>query len=106
MRKRRNIGDPAPIQELLPSVLRGLKGTATGPVEQVRQAWAALVGPEVASRTRVAGLENGRVRVEVASAPLKHDLATFRNADLVRALKERLPTLGIRDVSYRVAAVS
>ena len=106
MSRRRDVGDPAPIQELLPAVLRGLKGTATGPIEQVRQAWAALAGPEVASRTRVAALENGRVRVEVASAALKHDLATFRNADLVRGLKERLPGLGIRDVSYRVAAVS
>jgi hypothetical protein len=104
--KRRNVGDPAPIHELLPSVLRGLRGAATGPVEQVRREWAAVVGPEVASRTRVAAVENGRVRVEVESAALKHDLATFRNADVVRGLRERLPELGIRDVSYRVAAVS
>lgn len=106
MSKRKVVGDPAPIQDVLPSVLRGLKGTVSGPVEQVRQAWAAVVGPEAANRTRVAAVENGRVRVEVASAALKHDLATFRSAEVLKGLKERVPGLGIREVSYRVAAVS
>ena len=78
MRGPRRVGEPAPIQEVLPAVLRGLQGTATGPVERARKAWGEVVGPLVASRTRVASVENGRVRVEVASAALKHDLATFQ----------------------------
>ncbi len=105
MRKSWRVGEPAPIQEVVPAVLRGLKGTMTGPVDRVRKAWGEVVGPVVASRTRVAAIENGQVRVEVASAALKHDLATFRQSDVVRGLKERLPDMGIRDVCYRVAAV-
>lgn len=105
MRGPRRIGEPAPIKEVLPAVLRGLKGDAAGPLERARKAWAEVVGPLVASRTRVAAVENGRVRVEVASAALKHDLSTFRGPDVVRGLAERLPDLGVRGVSYRVAAV-
>ena len=106
MSRQRRVGEPAPIHEVVPSVLRGLTGSATGPVERARKAWGEVVGLEVASRTRVAGVENGRVRVEVASAALKHDLATFREADVLRGLKERLPDMGIREVSYRVAALA
>lgn len=90
---------------MLPAVLRGLQGTATGPVERARRAWAEVVGPLVASRTRVAAVENGQLRIEVASAALKHDLVTFRQQEIVRGLSERLQDMGIRGVSYRVAAV-
>jgi hypothetical protein len=100
----KRVGDPTPIGELLPAVLRGIKGPP-GHLERVRKAWGEIVGPLVASRTRVAGVENGQVRVEVASAALKHDLATFRQPEVLKGLQERLPEMGIRGVSYRVAAV-
>jgi len=103
VRKRRRQGEPAPIQEVLPAVLRGIK--PEGPVERVREAWAETVGGEIASRTRVAAFANGRVTVEVASAALKHDLATFRAADLLHALKQKLPDAGVQTVSYRVASL-
>ena len=101
LQKRR--GEPAPIQEVLPAILKGFKGTAA--VDRARRAWNEVVGPLVAARTRVSSIENGQVRVEVASAALKHDLATFRQPEVVNGLKERLPDLGIRGVSYRVSAV-
>ena len=102
-RRRRDQGDPAPIQDVLPGILRGIK--PEGPVERVRKAWVEAVGGEIANRTRVAGFANGRVTVEVASAALKHDLATFRAADLLKALRERLPDAGVQAVSYRVASL-
>lgn len=105
MRKPKIVGEPAPIREVLPAVLRGLRGTTEGPVARVRKAWAEVVGPVVARRTRVAALANGQVTVEVASAALKHDLASFRQAEVLKGLSERLPDMGIRGVSYRVAAV-
>jgi len=103
VRKPRRIGEPAPIQEVLPSILRGLRGGDA--LQRVREAWAEIVGAEVAHRTRVAAFANGQVRVEVASAALKHDLVTFRGPDLLRGLQERLPDQGVRAVSYRVAAL-
>ena len=105
MRKRRK-NEPASLRQLVPSVLRGLRGPTRGPVVRVREVWAAVVGPVVAARTRVASVEEGRIRVEVASAAVRHDLATFRRAEVLRSLQERLPELRIREVSYRLGKPS
>lgn len=105
MRKPRRVGEPAPIQELLPSILRGIKGVPGGPMDRLRQAWRETVGAESASRTRLAAFSNGQLRVEVASAALKHDLVAFRAADVIKGLRDRLPDMGIREISYRVAAL-
>jgi hypothetical protein len=105
VRRPKREAEPAPIQELLPSIIRGLKGAAVGPMARLREAWAEILGREVATRTRVAAFADGEVRVEVASAALKHDLTAFRSAEVLGALRERLPDLGVRRVSYRVAAL-
>lgn len=99
MTKRRRL-DPSPLREFLPGVLRGLK--PPGRLERIREAWAEVVGPVVASRTRVVGCEEGRLKVEVASAPLKHDLSTFRREEILGGLDERLPDLKIKAVRYTV----
>jgi predicted nucleic acid-binding Zn ribbon protein len=98
--------EPAPIQEVLSDVLRGFRRASASPVGRVRKAWAEVVGQAFARRTRVTGLSNGQVTVEVSSAALKHDLVAFRAEEVLRGLRERLPDLGIRGVSYRVGAVS
>jgi len=54
----------------------------------------------------VAAVEGGRVRVEVASAAVRHDLATFRAAEVLKGLQERLPELRIQEVSYRLGRPS
>ena len=101
----RRAGEPSPIREVLPSVLRGLKAGVDGPLDRVRRAWEEVIGAEMASRTRVAAFSSGQVKVEVASAALKHDLVTFRGAEVLRGLRERLPDMGVQRVSYRVAAL-
>lgn len=105
MRKRRK-SEPASLRQLVPGVLRGLRGPTTGPVAQVREVWPEVVGAAVAARTRVAAVEGGRIRVEVASAAVRHDLATFRGAEVLKGLQERLPDLRIREVSYRLGKPS
>jgi len=105
VRRPKREGEPAPIQEVLPAILRGVKGAVGGPLGRVRKAWGEVLGPEVAARTRVASFSDGTVRVEVASAALKHDLVTFRSAEVLGSLRERLPDLQVRGVSYRVGSL-
>jgi hypothetical protein len=104
LRKIRRL-DPSPLSELLPGVLRGLMGARGWGIEKVRAAWGDLVGPAIAKRTRVKALEQGQVRVEVASAALKHDLATFRRPALLKGLQARLPELSIRALTFRVGSI-
>jgi hypothetical protein len=72
----------------------------------VSKVWPEVVGAATAARTRVAGVEEGRIRVEVASAAVKHDLAVFRRKRVLEELRRRLPDLRIREVRYRVGVVS
>jgi hypothetical protein len=74
-------------------------------LDGIRRAWVEILGPAMASRTRIASFSSGKLRVEVASAALKHDLTTFRAPEVLRRLREMLPDEGIREVSYRVAAL-
>jgi predicted nucleic acid-binding Zn ribbon protein len=104
--KKRRKGEPTSLRQLVPGVLRGLRGPTRGPVVRVREVWPEVVGPVMAARTRVAAVEEGRVRVEVASAAVRHDLATFRCAEVLKGLQERLPELRIREVSYRLGKPS
>ncbi|MHC4492459.1 MAG: DciA family protein, partial [Planctomycetota bacterium] len=102
----RRKSEPASLRQLVPGVLRGLRGAASGPVARVREVWPEVVGPAVAARTRVASVEEGRIRVELASAAVRYDLATFRRAEVLKGLQERLPELRIREVSYRLGKPS
>jgi len=104
--KKRRKSEPASLRQLVPGVLRGLRGSGSGPVARVRDIWPAVVGAPMAARTRVAAVEGGRVRVEVASAAVRHDLATFRGAQVLKELQERLPDLRIREVFYRLGKPS
>jgi len=100
--------EPAPLGDTVPAILRGLRqsaGRARGPLQQVRDAWPEIVGEGIAVRTRIVAVDQGRIRVEVASAALKHDLATFRRPEILERLKERFPELRLRGLSFRVGAV-
>ncbi len=105
MRKRRR-SEPEPLNKLVSAVLKGIRGPGTGPLARVRRVWPDLVGAAIAARTRVALVEGGRIRVEVASAAVKHDLSTFRHAEVLAGLRERLPDLRIREVRYRLGTVT
>jgi len=103
---RRGRREPARLRQILPSVLRGMGTRGGSRLSRVRAAWGEVVGPALAERTRVTAVAEGRIRVEVASAALKHDLAVFRREEILEGLRRRLPDLSLRDLSFRVGAVS
>ncbi|GIW71521.1 MAG: hypothetical protein KatS3mg102_1063 [Planctomycetota bacterium] len=94
---------PASLGELLAGVLHGA-GAAGGqpPLVRARNAWQQAVGAELAAQTRVSGWRNGVLRVQVRSAPLLQELATFRRQALQAALAQRLP--GFRALQLRAGA--
>lgn len=105
MKPRRRSLDPIPMKEILPGLIRKVRAEGRGAVSRVQAAWPEIVGAPTAGRTRILGVENGQVRVAVASAALKHDLHTFRREEVLAELRRRLPELRIRGVSYRVGSV-
>jgi len=96
--------DPQALAEILPSVLRALKPKNRGHLEAFRTAWQEVVGKDSARRARVVSYANGTLVVEVASAAVKHHLATFRAAEILVELRRRVPAAGLRAIRYRVGS--
>src|SRR5437016_5520485 len=57
----------------------------------IEQAWAAAVGPEIESQTRVLGLRRGVLEIEVANAVLLQELAHYHKRRVLEQLRGRLP---------------
>jgi hypothetical protein len=64
--------------------------------------WVEAVGPSRARATRIAGLRDGVLTVEVESAPLRCELETFYREDLLDRMRVLAPRCGIRRIAFRV----
>ena len=96
--------DPQPLTEILPSVLRELKPKNRGHLDEFREIWEAVVGSESARRARIVSFTNGTLVVEVASAAVKHHLATFRASWILQELRRQVPGAGLKTIRYRVGS--
>ena len=59
---------------------------------RIRREWAAMVGRDVARRSRPDGLVGGTLRIVVDNSPWLHEL-TLREADLTAQLRRRFPAV-------------
>ncbi len=66
--------------------------------QALREEWAEIAGPKIASQTRIRRLNRAVLHVEVANAPLMGELASFHKNALLKALQERYGKRKIRDL--------
>jgi len=71
---------------------------------EVHAAWQEVVGPVIASHTRVSGLAHHKLYVDVDSASHRHELTTFYKKQLLEGLRQQLPALRIHDIVFRPAS--
>ena len=89
------------------SELFALRGYARVQADrQLADGWAASAGLLVARQTRVGALRRGVLEILVDNSTLLYELATYRKATLLADLRDRLPELHLRDLRFRVGAVS
>ena len=72
---------------------------------RLEQAWAAAVGPEEATQTRVGSLRRGVLEVSVGNAVLLQELAHYQKRRLLEALRRQLPGTTITDLRFRMGVV-
>jgi predicted nucleic acid-binding Zn ribbon protein len=72
------------------------------PEYHIRRAWAALVGPDMARRTRPQSLANGCLHVVVDNSPWLHEL-TLRAAELTARLSAESPA--VRSLRFTLGAL-
>lgn len=72
---------------------------------EVYTAWDDAIGPELGRHARIAGFAHHRLYVDVDSAAHLHELRTFHKERLLKILRSKLPSLLIRDIVFRPAAI-
>ena len=72
------------------------------PEYHIRKTWAALVGPEMARRTRPQSLSNGCLHVVVDNSPWLHEL-TLRAAELTERLHRQFEA--IRSIRFTLGTL-
>jgi predicted nucleic acid-binding Zn ribbon protein len=72
---------------------------------ELESAWEEAVGEPARGQTRVAGLRHGVLTVHVAHPALLEELAAFRKAELLAALRAALPATRLLDLRFRVGPV-
>ncbi|MGQ9589236.1 MAG: DUF721 domain-containing protein [Planctomycetota bacterium] len=73
--------------------------------EGLFQRWKDVVGEEVAAQTRIVSADRGELVVEVASAALLNELATYRTREILDALAVREEFRGIRKLRFRAGCL-
>lgn len=73
---------------------------------ELEEAWATAVGPDVAARTKVGGVRHGVLTITVAHPTLLGELAAFRKAELLKALRRDAPGTVVHDLRFRVGPVA
>jgi len=85
-------GGPArPIGDVVPSALRGMGLPSRAQTRRVFDAWARVADPSWRDLAAPISLRQGTLLVGVSSAPLRDELARFRAAALLAALRAALP---------------
>jgi predicted nucleic acid-binding Zn ribbon protein len=74
-------------------------------VEAFEDAWRAAAGELAGRYSRVGGLRRGKLEITVANSMLVQEL-TFQKPNLLKTLREQLPEETIRDLRFRVGAIS
>ena len=74
--------------------------------QELEDAWNAAVGEPYCRQTRLGDVRHGVLNVTVAHSTLLEELAAFRKASLLAALRTSAPATPIHDIRFRVGEVA
>ena len=83
---------------------RGLGGKMKR-LDALRRGWLEIAGPELGGHTRVRALRRQVLTIEVDSAPLCHELASFRKHEFLRAFHDKDLPSDIEDIHFRLGSL-
>lgn len=103
----------APIEQLLGQWLEATRAkdrarrpgeTRGGARETLFARWQDVVGDEIAASTRVIDVRAGELIIEVASAALLNELATYYKAQILESLRDVEGFRGIHEIRFRAGS--
>ncbi len=99
-------GTPPPVGVVLAALMRKAAPLARSRrgFAAVSEAWCRVAGAELAEHTRVAGVRDGVVTIEVDSPPLCHRLDSFEKERLLPELVREVRGAEVRGLRFRHGA--
>jgi hypothetical protein len=90
---------PRLIGELMAELLKQTAAPRRRELVELCDAWARAAGPEVARRSRPLGLgKGGRLTVGFESSALRHEVQSFRKAELLAKMQREFTLRRIADL--------
>lgn len=93
---------PQSVGDVLAKFMRtsGLRQKLRSP--EIYDCWPEVVGSEACLHSRVVGLNNCVLHVEVDSAPWLQVLSTFRKKELLQSMNQRMTGTLLKDIRFRI----
>jgi predicted nucleic acid-binding Zn ribbon protein len=99
------MAEPQKIGNILADLLARRGFGRVQSTEAYEQAWRQAAGPLAGQYTRIGALRRGTLEVVVLNSTLVQEL-TYQKAALLKALNQLLPEQGIRDLRFRLGAIT
>jgi len=94
------VSDPKRVSDLLKSIIRDVRTESRR--SDLTSVLAQVLGAEHSPHCQVTGFRNGRLTVEVDSAPLFAELSGFRREQIRQNMNELLTKKQIAQIAFRM----
>ena len=93
--------EPEQLGAILARLVARDRGQYRAGQKPIHLLWSEAAGSELAGMTRATRLAGGVLTVEVSSAPLLNELATYRQKELLERVRARDELRGVREIRFR-----
>ena len=93
-----------PIRQVLKAVLKEIKTPHRQQQQALVQEWKEIIGERFASATRLVGVKQNILQVEVGSSVLLYELAHFHKPHILQRIKTKYPASNFRDINFFVGS--
>lgn len=90
------------ICDLLPHLLKEIKGKRLERPDLVLMAWPELVGKRLADKTEAVSFFNGILTVTVKNSTLLNLLSTHEKPRLIKKIKDKFPECTLKNIVFRI----
>lgn len=91
-----------PLGDILRALMRRKRFEQKSKYGSLVDAWAELVGDEVAARTRICAFDEGQLLVEVNSSALLHELNGFMKQQILASLQAGDAGRDVAEIRFRL----
>lgn len=91
-----------PLQNILPSVLKGVHNRYQQRPDLILVSWDELIGEKLGAKTHAESFVDGVLTVRVKNSSLYSLLTQYEKPKLLKRLREKFPKVKIKTIRFRI----